>query len=198
MNIFAVHPDPTESANQLCDQHVVKMLSETALMLSTALHRHDITTVVEAASSRFCADDHAKYKQYLSRLYKPAYQHHPCTVWAGDDMSHFEWLSRHGFALAQQYRIRYPRLDDTGTIIEHSAYRIIVAAVLLQAVFEVIPDPHDTICVQPASFPQCMPDEYKGQDPHLAYRRYYAGEKTFARYRYTMPPNWMPATSIQP
>jgi hypothetical protein len=191
MNIFAVHPNPYIAASQLCDQHVCKMLGETAQMLSTALHRYDITAVVEAS------DFHPRYKRDLSQLCKPAYKHHPCTVWAGDDIENFAWLVTHGMALGYQYRLRYPRRKD-GRLIDHSSYSRIIAACTLQAVFKVIPGSMRESYPQPASFPQCMPDEYKGEDPHEAYKRYYAGEKTFARYRYTTPPDWMPATSIQP
>ena len=30
--------------------------------------------------------------------------------------------------------------------------------------------------------PQCMPDEYKDNDYVIAYRNYYKGEKTFAKW----------------
>ena len=38
MNIFALSKDPIESAKMMCDKHVVKMIIETAQLLSTA-HR---------------------------------------------------------------------------------------------------------------------------------------------------------------
>ena len=38
MNIFALSSDPFESAQMMCDKHVVKMIIETAQLLSTA-HR---------------------------------------------------------------------------------------------------------------------------------------------------------------
>ena len=38
MNIFALSSDPFESAQMMCDKHVVKMIVETAQLLSTA-HR---------------------------------------------------------------------------------------------------------------------------------------------------------------
>ena len=38
MNIFILHEDPIKSAQYQCDKHVVKMIVESAQMLSTA-HR---------------------------------------------------------------------------------------------------------------------------------------------------------------
>ena len=38
MNIFILDEDPAEAARQQCDKHVVKMIVESAQMLSTA-HR---------------------------------------------------------------------------------------------------------------------------------------------------------------
>ena len=38
MNIFALHQHPVVAAKQHCDKHVVKMILETAQLLSTA-HR---------------------------------------------------------------------------------------------------------------------------------------------------------------
>lgn len=73
MNIFALSPSlcPKESARFHCDQHLHKMILESAQMLSTAYSRFRI-------SSEF--------------LYKPAYHKHPCTIWAGDSLANALWL----------------------------------------------------------------------------------------------------------
>ena len=41
MNIFYLHRDPHEAARLQCDRHVVKMILETAQLLSTAHHELD-------------------------------------------------------------------------------------------------------------------------------------------------------------
>ena len=39
--------------------------------------------------------------------------------------------------------------------------------------------------------PQCMPDEYKGDDTVVAYRKYYMGEKAgFAKWKARETPEW--------
>ena len=39
MNIFFLHKDPSRAAKAQCDKHVVKMILETAQMLSTGAHK---------------------------------------------------------------------------------------------------------------------------------------------------------------
>ena len=40
MNIFVLDEDPVVAATMSCDKHVVKMILETAQMLSTVAHSH--------------------------------------------------------------------------------------------------------------------------------------------------------------
>ena len=70
MNIFHLHEDPKICAEYHCDKHVVKMILETAQMLSTAYQRH-------------CGLD--------DELYKPAYPKHPMTIWVGDSVENFTY-----------------------------------------------------------------------------------------------------------
>ena len=167
MNIFATSPDPYQAAEDLCDQHVCKMALETAQMLCTALRRHGVE------------DD---------RLWKSAYQQHPCTVWAGDAKINFQWLLHHGLAICAEYSARYNKV--------HKAEAVILLCGRLASRHDVnLPYTGSHF---PETFPQCMPDQYKHEDPHRAYRRYIVKEKTFARYRYTKRPAWVPLKSTQP
>ena len=59
MNIFFLHKDPSRAAKAQCDKHVVKMILETAQMLSTGAHKF-------------------KYVN-APGIYKPAYEKHPMT-----------------------------------------------------------------------------------------------------------------------
>jgi hypothetical protein len=73
MNIFTLSPSfsPQESARFHCDQHLHKMILESAQMLSTAFWVNDVKS---------------------DWLYKPAYLKHPCTIWAGEQWDHAYWL----------------------------------------------------------------------------------------------------------
>ena len=42
-------------------------------------------------------------------VHKGGYHNHPCTVWTGDTRANFEWLLAHGYALCDEYQLRYGR-----------------------------------------------------------------------------------------
>lgn len=75
MNIFALDPIPEIAASYHCDQHLNKMILESAQMISTALFHRS-----------FAAD----FPPGL--LYKPAYEKHPCTLWASASNHNLLWL----------------------------------------------------------------------------------------------------------
>jgi hypothetical protein len=72
MNIFALHPDPVICASYHCDQHLHKMILESAQMLSTAM-----------------LETHPHLKPYL---YRPTHINHPCTFWVKQDINNALWL----------------------------------------------------------------------------------------------------------
>lgn len=86
MNIFVLHRDPATAAQMACDKHCVKMILETAQMLST---------IIQANGG--------------SAKYKPTHAGHPCTIWAGKSAHNFAWLWHHGLALCEEYTYRYGR-----------------------------------------------------------------------------------------
>ena len=92
MNIFHLHKEPKICAEYHCDKHVVKMILETAQMLSTAYQKH-------------CGED--------INLYKPAYPKHPMTIWVGDSGANFFWSVRLLDQLLYQYTMRYNKVHKT-------------------------------------------------------------------------------------
>ena len=84
MNIFALDNDPVRAAGWHSDRHVIKMILETAQILSTVHHAygHPVT-------------------------YKPTHPHHPCTLWAGATAGNYRWLNALGLALCAEYTARY-------------------------------------------------------------------------------------------
>lgn len=94
MNIFAVDRCPDISAKSLCDKHVVKMILESAQILSTVHY------LVDGEGCR-------------SGLYKPTHTRHPSVVWAADRAENYHWLSLHLEALCDEYSDRYGRCHKT-------------------------------------------------------------------------------------
>ena len=94
MNIFFLDEDPKNAAKLQCDKHVVKMVVETAQMLSTAARAqgHDVG-------------------------YQSAYPKHPMTLWVGQSPHNFAWTIIHGMALCKEYTHRYNKTHATEKII---------------------------------------------------------------------------------
>jgi hypothetical protein len=84
MNIFALHPSysPAACAALHCNQHLHKMILESAQMVSSACSIRGIDTFLPS-----------------NLLYKPAYPKHPCTLWTAESLSNIAWLCELGLAL---------------------------------------------------------------------------------------------------
>ena len=95
MNIFFLHKHPVIAAQMQCDKHVVKMVLETAQMLSTA----------------------ARAKGHDAG-YKSAYPKHPMTLWVNQSADNFRWAWLHGMSLAKEYTNRYDRIHKSQAILE--------------------------------------------------------------------------------
>ena len=96
MNIFYVNRNAKIAAQEMCDKHVVKMILESAQMLSTA---HRVLDGDEYANS--------------VGLYKMAHKNHPSTKWVRQSYQHYKWLYDHMVALMQEYTYRYGKHHAT-------------------------------------------------------------------------------------
>ena len=91
MNIFYLDRDPAEAARMQCDRHVVKMILETAQLLSTAHHELDGE----------------------SPVYKPTHKNHPSAVWVRSSAAAYHWAWQHLQALGREYQSRYGKAHKT-------------------------------------------------------------------------------------
>lgn len=89
MNIFVLSDNPYEAAQMQCDKHVVKMVLETAQMLSTAHH--------------LCGNPDPI-------MYRATHKNHPCSVWARASKANYKWLYNHFLGLCQEYTHRYGKV----------------------------------------------------------------------------------------
>jgi hypothetical protein len=152
MNIFILDTDPVRAAEMQCDKHVVKMVSEAAQLLCTVFDP-DTTP------------------------WKHTHYNHPCAKWARESKENFNWLVRHGLALAYEYTYRYDKVHKAQVVIEWCVEQ----------------SRHiDWKGVEQTPFVQTMPDQYRLTDTVTAYRNFYIGEKSrFAKWNKTRPaPNW--------
>jgi hypothetical protein len=158
MNIFSLHLNPAKCAKLHCDQHVVKMILETAQMLSTAQWK--------------LVPEKAKALLQRSLIYKPTHKNHPCVIWVCDSLDNYEWLSRLGKYLCKEYTERYQKVHKSQRIIQYLRHH----------------PPENLERRGLTERPQAMPPQYRDKDPVVAYRRYYVNEKMkFARWKHGIP-----------
>lgn len=88
MNIFVLDKEPSEAAKAHCDRHAVKMVLETAQMLSTALQAYGVSDAPT----------------------KPTHQFHPCSLWVRETRSNYRWTVKLFDALLREYTDRYGKV----------------------------------------------------------------------------------------
>jgi hypothetical protein len=177
VNIFYLDADPKLAAQFHMDRHVIKMVLETAQMLSAA-HRvldgdHWLALSGEGPVPIMAPRwDNLPGKRCLA----PTHLSHPCTVWARSCRANYEWLFELFEALYCEKVHRYGG-----------------GHVTFEAFHEFLSRPPKAIPDSPSTEPaQAMPEEYRIHgDPVEAYRRYYAGAKAhIAGWRVRGEPSW--------
>ena len=178
MNIFYLDHNPEVAASMMCDKHVVKMIVETAQMLSTT-HRYMMGVPLNSTH----AVSGRSYKKYLiadirmdQMLCKATMINHPCNVWIRESSSHYDWLWVHGMGLIHEYTFRYGKTHSMEKL-----YKEYLAFPPSNLRFKPFVEP-----------PQAMPDVCKVQgDAVKAYRQYYIQEKSrFAKWKKGNMPDW--------
>ena len=93
MNIFYLDEDPQEASEMMCDKHNVKMILESAQMLSTA-HR--------------VLDDDGFADEY--KLYKATHKNHPSSVWTRKTDENYYWHFDLFRSMLSEYTFRYGKI----------------------------------------------------------------------------------------
>ena len=101
MNIFYLDRDPKTAAQMHCDRHVIKMILESAQMLSTAHRVLDTDLYADKVG-----------------LYKMAHKNHPSTIWVRSSDEHYKWLYKLMLSLMEEYTYRYGKHHATERLIE--------------------------------------------------------------------------------
>lgn len=98
MNIFVLDNDPEIAAKYHTDKHVVKMILESAQMMSTVV--------------RYSGIDFG---------YKSTHLNHPCTIWARASLSNWLWLGSLAYYLNLEFINRF------GKTANHKSYDLIAS-----------------------------------------------------------------------
>lgn len=165
MNIFYLSSIPSTAAEYHVDKHCVKMILESAQLLSTA-HRvlDGVETIQLNKSGR-------KVKRWIlpddgrSVLYEATHINHPSAVWVRQSKQNYLWLYYLFDALCKEYTYRYGKVHKCERELIHKQLSFPPKNITM---FRGFTEP------TPA-----MPDKYKvSGDSIQSYRNYYNGEKT--------------------
>lgn len=170
MNIFYLSEDPDECARWMVDKHVVKMILETAQLLSTA-HR-----VLDGDP-----DDGTLHDKLTNELlYKRTHKNHPSAIWARESDGNYRWLYRHLLALLKEYTFRYGK--------HHAVETKGISGRLRHFPFKIKQGLRTPM-------PSCMDEEYRiSDDPVVNYRNYYVkGKAHLHNWKNRSPPDWITA-----
>jgi hypothetical protein len=121
MNIFILDKDPIVAAQQQCDKHVVKMIVESAQMLSTAHRMLDGTIQIAPSKSGKRMVKHYRLfndPEMDNLLYKAVHYKHPCTVWTMESDFNYRWHWQHFQALCDEYTYRYNKVHRSAGLLE--------------------------------------------------------------------------------
>ena len=178
MNIFYLDKDPKLAAAYHCDKHVVKMILESAQLLSTA-HR-----VLDGELGHYISAGNRKIKQWTlndwreSILYKAAHYNHPCAVWVRQSSENYKWL----YSLFKELCIEFT----------HRYNKVHMCETKLMDALSYLPDKIPTLAfTEPVQamdlYPQCKVPGNSIQ----AYRNYYKQIKSeIAEWQFTQKPYW--------
>jgi hypothetical protein len=163
MNIFYLDKNPKKAAQMMTDKHVVKMIVESAQLMSTC-HRVLDGKPVKATSINNRSFTTYKHNNSLmeSTLYKASNYNHPCALWLRESGDNYDWLYDHFCELSSEYQKRFNR--------EHLTYTKLK---------DVIKQRPKNIPLVEGTFPElAMPENYRvPNDAVQSYRNYYEGEK---------------------
>lgn len=161
MNLFFLHLSPILAAQDQCDKHVVKMILETAQLLSTCVSIIKVDIDV------------------TDKIYKPTHVNHPCTIWVRTSSKNFEWAITHALALCEEYTRRYKKTHKSKAIILFIQELYITNQLKFDS--EAFTDPPKCMPDQyriSESVVEC-------------YREFYIRDKSrFAVWKYTPTPKW--------
>jgi len=184
MNIFYVDPDPTTAAEALVDKHVVKMILESAQLLSTA-HRvlDGEEKIVEKYVTGSFPARYRKKKTWIlpdgreNIMYQSTHMNHPSAIWCRTSIQNYDWLVDHMYALMREYTHRYGKTHKCQGELSYQ----------LQS-----PPKHLTD-YDATPMPSCMAEEYiVSDDPLTNYRNYYkVGKLNLHKWTNRQPPEWI-------
>ena len=177
MNIFYIDKDPVQAAEWMVDKHVVKMILESAQLLSTAHRLLDGEQVMGKTKTGRNAKRWILNDAREPVVYQATHINHPSAVWCRASVENYNWLADHLHALLAEYTYRYSKKHKVQGDL---SYMLMSPPKNLQE--------YDMTLM-----PSAMADEYKiSDDPIVNYRNYYkVGKARMHSWKNRQPPEWI-------
>jgi hypothetical protein len=122
--------------------------------------KHVVKMILETAQLLYCAHWVVRPEGLPETAYRKTHPNHPCSIWIRESIENYKWLCELGISLCREYTFRYRKVHKT-------------EAHIVWLSENCLPLP----MVPRTPFRMAMPDEYKQENPVLAYRAYYLGAK---------------------
>lgn len=187
MNIFVLDTNPIVAAKYHHDRHCIKMILETAQLLSTAHRILDGHKNVGKRNGRKYTSYPVDNLVHDSLLYKATHINHPSAVWVRENSENYKWTYYLFRALLDEYTHRFEK--------QHKCESL--DRVLSLQPKNIKYTSHRT------EFALAMPEEYKSNDSVFSYRTYYNSAKEYTKsgkpnkYTKRTEPNWLTWKSVR-
>jgi hypothetical protein len=178
MNIFYLDKDPYTAAQYHVDKHCVKMILESAQLLSTA---HRILDGNETISK---TDTGRNVKRWIlpdlrnEILYSATHINHPSAIWCRQTHENYRWLHNLLCELVKEYNYRYGKTHKCQEIGLVDALSLLPKNIPIGEFTDPTP---------------AMPEQYKVPGNGVqSYRNYYLGEKQrMFSWKKRQQPEWI-------
>jgi hypothetical protein len=120
MNIFYLDKSPEKAAQAHFDKHVVKMILESAQLLSTAHRVLDGEEYIELnrTGARMKRWRHPA-PAFDEALYKATHYNHPSAIWVRQSAANYKWLYQLFLELMKEYTYRYGKYHASERLIHY-------------------------------------------------------------------------------
>lgn len=182
MNLFYLDEDLDKCAEYHMNTHVVKMPTEAAQMLTTAIWVDKYLGYVPRALDKAerdllkgFADMEPSIEERTFTRFLPTHVNHPCSIWVRSSLDNYEWTYGYLDALNREWQFRWRHKNN------HKSFDAAVA----------LPEPVHLQRIGLTPHAQAMPDDYKDEGAIAAYRLYYNVEKGgWAVWKRRFKPPW--------
>jgi len=173
VNIFWLDDDLERCASDHCNKHVVKMITEYAQLLSTAV-RMSIGGTAGLMSGETLNSETGRPSRSEGSPFLITHKNHPCAVWVRQSQDNYALLRALGIELGAVYTRRYGKIHKSSIVLQNLPENLVS-----------LPD------IGKTPRPLAMPDDCKVDSVVQSYRNYYRIHKRdIAQWPETEVPTW--------